>query len=130
MLNEVVLMGRFTRDPELRSTNGGVVVTSFSLAVERDKANSDGTRDVDFIDIVAWRQLAEFVCKYFGKGQLAAVRGRLQRRTWKDKDGANRATIEVVASDVYFADSKGKASGALPEAVFTDVDEEDGDLPF
>lgn len=107
MLNHIVLMGRLTRDPELRRTQSGVSVVSFSLAVDHDIANKEtGERGVDFIDIVAWRQTAEFVSKYFAKGRMAVVSGRLQIRTWTDNTGNKRRTAEVVADNVYFGDSK------------------------
>ena len=104
-LNRIILMGRLTRDPELRRTQSGVSVTSFSLAVDRDFKGQSGERETDFIDIVAWRQTAEFVSKYFTKGRMAVVEGRLQIRDWKDKDGNNRRSAEVYAENVYFGDS-------------------------
>ena len=107
MLNHIVIMGRLTRDPELRRTGSGVAVASFSLAVDRDFAPKDGgERETDFIDCVAWRQTGEFVSKYFTKGRMAVVSGRLQIRSWTDKDGNKRRTAEVVADNVYFGDSK------------------------
>ncbi|MCI7018960.1 MAG: single-stranded DNA-binding protein [Clostridiales bacterium] len=107
MLNHIVIMGRLTRDPELRRTGSGVAVTSFSLAVDRDFAPKDGgERETDFIDCVAWRQTGEFVSKYFAKGRMAVVSGRLQIRSWTDKDGNKRRTAEVVADNVYFGDSR------------------------
>ena len=107
MLNHIVIMGRLTRDPELRRTGSGVAVTSFSLAVDRDFAPKDGgERETDFIDCVAWRQTGEFVSKYFAKGRMAVVSGRLQIRSWTDKDGNKRRSAEVVADNVYFGDSK------------------------
>ena len=107
MLNHIVIMGRLTRDPELRRTGSGVAVTSFSLAVDRDFAPKDGgERETDFIDCVAWRQTGEFVSKYFTKGRMAVVSGRLQIRSWTDKDGNKRRSAEVVADNVYFGDSK------------------------
>ena len=107
MLNHIVIMGRLTRDPELRRTGTGVAVTSFSLAVDRDFGNREsGERETDFIDCVAWRQTGEFVSKYFAKGRMAVVSGRLQIRNWTDKDGNKRRTAEVVADKVYFGDSK------------------------
>ena len=107
MLNHIVIMGRLTRDPELRRTGSGVAVTSFSLAVDRDFGNREsGERETDFIDCVAWRQTGEFVSKYFAKGRMAVVSGRLQIRNWTDKDGNKRRTAEVVADNVYFGDSK------------------------
>lgn len=106
MLNHIVLMGRLTRDPELRRTSSGIAVASFSLAVDRDFAAQGAERETDFIDIVAWRNTAEFVSKYFTKGRMAVVSGRLQIRTWNDKEGNKRRSAEVVADNVYFGDSK------------------------
>ena len=106
MLNHIVLMGRLTRDPELRRTGSGVAVASFSLAVDRDYAAQGAEKETDFVDIVAWRNTAEFVAKYFTKGRMAVVEGRLQMRDWTDKDGNKRRTAEVVADNVYFGDSK------------------------
>ena len=107
MLNHIVIMGRLTRDPELRRTGSGIAVASFSLAVDRDFAPKDGgERETDFIDCVAWRSTGEFVSKYFTKGSMAVVSGRLQIRSWTDKDGNKRRTAEVVADNVYFGDSK------------------------
>lgn len=106
MLNNVVLMGRLTADPELRHTSNGVAVTSFTLAVNRSYAKAGTERVTDFIDIVAWRNTAEFVTKYFTKGQLVAVEGSIQTRTYQDKDGNNRKAFEVVASNVHFAEAK------------------------
>ena len=107
MLNHIVIMGRLTRDPELRRTGSGIAVASFTLAVDRDFGkNENGERETDFIDCVAWRQTGEFVSKYFTKGRMAVVAGRLQIRSWNDKDGNKRRTAEVVADNVYFGDSK------------------------
>ena len=107
MLNHIVIMGRLTRDPELRRTGSGVAVTSFSLAVDRDFAPKDGgERETDFIDCVAWRQTGEFVSKYFTKGRMVVVSGRLQIRSWTDKDGNKRRSAEGVADNDYFGDSK------------------------
>ncbi len=107
MLNHIVLMGRLTRDPELRRTQSGLPVASFSIAVDRDfGAREDGSKETDFVDIVAWRNTAEFVSKYFTKGRMAVVCGRLQIRNWNDKDGNKRRSAEVVADSVYFGDSK------------------------
>ena len=107
MLNHIVIMGRLTRDPELRRTGSGVAVASFTLAVDRDFSPRDGgDRETDFIDCVAWRQTGEFVSKYFTKGRMAVVSGRLQIRNWNDKDGNKRRTAEIVADNVYFGDSK------------------------
>ena len=108
MLNHIVLMGRLTRDPELRRTGSGIPVTTFTLAVDRDFSNNKetGEKETDFIDIVTWRNTAEFVAKYFTKGRMAVVSGRLQIRNWNDKDGNKRRSAEVVADNVYFGDSK------------------------
>lgn len=106
MLNHIVLMGRLTRDPELRRTGSGVAVASFTLAVDRDYAAQGAEKETDFVDIVAWRNTAEFVSKYFAKGRMAVVTGRLQIRNWKDKEGNKRRSAEVVADNVYFGDSK------------------------
>ena len=106
MLNRIIIMGRLVRDPELRRTQNGTAVTSFTLAVDRDFKSPSGEKETDFIDVVAWRNTAEFVCNYFTKGRMAVAEGRLQIRKWKDKDGNNRRTAEVVANSVYFADSR------------------------
>ena len=148
MLNRIILMGRLTRDPELRRTGSGTAVTSFSLAVYRDFKSQSGEKETDFIDIVAWRSTAEFVSKYFTKGRMAVVEGRLQIRDWTDKDGGKRRSAEVVADNVYFGDSKrdgGDSSGysaapayknAAPSnfnaggSDFAEIGEDDGELPF
>ena len=107
MLNHITIMGRLTRDPELRRTGSGIAVASFTLAVDRDFGGRDGgERETDFIDCVAWRQTGEFVSKYFTKGRMAVVSGRLQIRNWTDKDGNKRRSAEVVADNVYFGESK------------------------
>ena len=112
MLNKIFIMGRLTRDPELRRTQTGTPVASFSLAVDRDfKDKSTGERTTDFIDVVAWRQTAEFVSRYFTKGRMAVVEGRLQMRDWTDKEGNKRTSAEVVADNVYFGDSKRDGDG-------------------
>ena len=105
MLNKIFIMGRLTRDPELRRTQSGTAVTSFSLAVDRDFKSQTGEKETDFIDVVAWRNTAEFVSKYFTKGRMAVVEGRLQLRDWQDRQGNNRRTAEVIADSVYFGDS-------------------------
>ena len=113
MLNHITIMGRLTRDPELRRTGSGVAVASFTLAVDRDFGGRDGgERETDFIDCVAWRQTGEFVSKYFTKGRMAVVSGRLQIRGWTDKDGNKRRSAEVVADNVYFGDSRRDGEGA------------------
>ena len=123
MLNKIILMGRLTHDPELRRTQNGTAVTGFSLAVERDFKDEDGKRATDFIDIVAWRAAAEFVAKYFTKGRMAVVEGRLQIHDWKDKDGNNRHGAEVVADNIYFGDSR-KDTAAPAEPLPEELEEE------
>ena len=113
MLNHITIMGRLTRDPELRRTSSGIAVASFTLAVDRDFGSREGgERETDFIDCVAWRQTGEFVSKYFAKGRMAVVSGRLQIRNWTDKEGNKRRTAEVVAENVYFGDSKRDDQGS------------------
>ena len=124
-------MGRLTRDPELRHTGNGTAVASFSLAVERDfKDKASGQRVTDFIDVVAWRQTGEFVSNYFTKGRLAVVEGRLQMREWQDRDGNKRRTAEVVADNVYFADSNKREESQAAEPKFEELADDDGKLPF
>lgn len=155
MLNHIVLMGRLTRDPELRRTGSGIAVASFTLAVDRDFTAQGAERETDFVDIVAWRNTAEFVSKYFTKGRMAVVSGRLQIRNWTDKEGNKRRSAEVVADNVYFGESKRRDGGdtsrpAAPSAsapahrgsyggydnvpqggsAFSELDDDDGDLPF
>ena len=156
MLNHIVLMGRLTKDPELRYTGSNVPVASFRLAVDRDFGNREtGEKQADFIDVVAWRQTGEFVSKYFTKGRMAVVSGRLQMRDWQDRDGNKRTSYEVVADNVYFGDSnKGGRDDAAPAprsegsgtyraptrdsfesarakaSAFQEIDEADGYLPF
>ena len=159
MLNRIILMGRLTRDPELRHTQTGTPVASFSLAVDRDfKDKSTGEKATDFIDIVAWRATAEFVSRFFTKGRMAVVEGRLQLRDWTDRDGNKRRSAEVVADNIYFGDSKRDAEAggyggsygggysapapSSPPAApsysapmgggdqFADLDDDDGELPF
>lgn len=142
MLNKIFLMGRLTRDPEMRHTQNGTAVASFSIAVDRDfKDKQSGEKVTDFVDIVAWRSTAEFVDKYFSKGRMAVVEGRLQIRDWTDKDGNKRRSAEVIVNSIYFGDSKKdgdsstgnyRAAGApvdVSASDFTDV-EDDGELPF
>ena len=128
MLNKAILMGRLTKAPELRSTNSGTSVCSFTLAVDR-RGKDDGT---DFLDIVAWGKTAEFVSKYFAKGQLVAVAGRIQTRTWEDQNGNKRKAVEVVADEVHFAESKRQGNEPMNESVpgFNALPDDDGDLPF
>lgn len=156
MLNHIVLMGRLTRDPELRRTGSGIAVASFTLAVDRDFAAQGAEKETDFVDIVAWRNTAEFVSRYFTKGRMAVVSGRLQIRNWTDKEGNKRRSAEVVADNVYFGDSKrdGAAAGsgfdqtpnyaapqayhqsqpAAPQATadsgFSMLEDDDSELPF
>ena len=158
MLNHITIMGRLTRDPELRRTGSGVAVASFTLAVDRDFGkNENGERETDFIDCVAWRQTGEFVSKYFTKGRMAVVSGRLQIRGWTDKDGNKRRTAEVVADNCYFGDSKrdgdsmgsfggntyggnaygapapsygGYSAPAAPASDFAMLEDDDAQLPF
>lgn len=132
MLNRIIVMGRVTRDPELRRTNSGTAVASFTVAVDRDFKSQSGEKETEFIDVVAWRNTAEFVSKYFSKGRMAVVEGRLQLRDWTDKDGNKRRSAEIVADSVYFGDSKrdgGDTVQSEPQSGFSEV-EDDGDLPF
>lgn len=133
MLNNVVIMGRLTRDPELRRTQSGTAVTSFTMAVDRDFKSQSGEKETDFIDVVAWRNTGEFAAKYLAKGRMAAVEGRIQVRDWQDKDGNRRKSVEVVADNVYFADSKRDSnpqeSRTVDDQEFDEI-EDDGDFPF
>ena len=118
MLNHIVILGRLTRDVELRRTGSGIACANFTVAVDRDFADKQsGEKETDFIDCVAWRQTGEFVSKFFKKGSMIAVSGRLQIRSWTDKDGNKRRTAEVVADNCYFATSKKDQEGARPVAV-------------
>lgn len=144
MLNHIVIMGRLTRDPELRYTQSQIPVASLRIAVDRDYQPKDGgERQTDFIDVVAWRSTAEFVSKYFTKGRMAVVSGRLQIRQWEDKDGNKRQSAEVVADNIYFGDSKRDGAAAPADAAavqspiprtssasFEELDDGDGELPF
>ena len=152
MLNQIIIMGRLTRDPELRRTQSGTAVCSFSVAVDRDFKSQSGEKETDFIDVVAWRQTGEFVSKYFTKGRMIVVSGSLQSRKWQDRNGQNRISWEVIADNVYFGDSTRDSAGdmggcyAAPaytapaggysapvgggSSGFAEIDEEDGDLPF
>lgn len=105
-MNVVAVMGRFTSDPEIKKTNSGTSVTSFTLAVQRDRKDPNGEYPTDWIDVVAWEKTAEFVCKYFAKGQMAAIQGSLQTRNWEDKKGGKHKAVEVVASGVNFCGDK------------------------
>ena len=137
MLNHITIMGRMTRDPELRRTGSGVAVTSFTVAVDRDITSKEtGERETDFIDCVAWRGTGEFVGKHFTKGSVIVVSGRLQVRGWTDKDGNKRRAAEVVADNVYFGESKkqdsdltGRYSTPVPQS-FEPVTDPDVKLPF
>ena len=154
MLNKVIIMGRLVKDPELRRTQSGTAVTSFRIAVDRDFKSQDGSKQADFFDVIAWRATAEFVSKYFTKGRMAVVEGRLQIRDWTDKDGNKRRSAEVVADNVYFGDSKRDAESAGPYSggysapsggrspapsgfgapdmgdQFAELSDDDGELPF
>lgn len=133
MLNTVALMGRICGDPELRTTNSGVSVTSFTLAVNRSYVKQGEQRQTDFIDVAAWKNTADFVCKYFRKGQLIAVQGSIQTRTYTDKNGNKRKAVEVVASSVHFAEGKKESEPADPSASGTEYEEislSEDDLPF
>ena len=138
MLNRIVMMGRLTRDPELRHTQNGTAVASFTLAVDRDfKDKQTGEKETDFIDCVAWRHTAEFVSRYFSKVRMAVVEGRLQIRNWTDKEGNKRRSAEVLADSVYFGDSRQSEGGNAPEESFPpepgqelSEEEDDGELPF
>lgn len=141
MLNQVSIMGRLTRAPELRHTQAGMPVAAFTLAVERDFKDGNGDKQTDFIDIVAWRKTGEFVSKYFTKGQMAAVSGRLQIREWTDREGSKRRSAEVIADHVYFAESKRSRENIQDDSTqgydsdaqrLSDIPpyENDGELPF
>lgn len=132
-LNHIDIMGRFTRDPELRYTAQGTPVASFTLAVDRDYQTGGSERQTDFIDCLAWRGTADFVSKYFNKGSMAVVTGRLQIRDWEDKNGNKRRSAEVVADSVYFGESKKRGDGVNVEPPkLEEMEEVDGDdtLPF
>lgn len=126
MLNKVILQGRLVADPETRHTQNGTAVTSFRLAVDRDFKNRSGEKEADFVSVVAWRNTSEFISRYFQKGQMAVVDGRLQVRDYTDRDGNKRYITEVVANSVYFAGSKSTASNSGIEP----LDDDDGELPF
>ena len=151
MLNKIILMGRLVKDPELRRTQSGTAVTSFRIAVDRDFKSQDGSKQADFFDVVAWRGTAEFVSKYFTKGRMAIVEGRLQTRDWTDREGGKRVATEIVAGNIYFGDAKrdgvgdygsapapsysapaagGYGSPAGGHSDFAEIGEEDGELPF
>ena len=142
MLNKVILMGRFTRDPELRSTPQGVSTCAFSIAVDRNFVRQGEERKADFINCVAWRQTAEFISKYFKKGNMVALEGSIQTRSWDDQDGKKRYATEVIVSQVYFAESKRESQGYSTEDSFSQANDfgslpepistmgTDDDLPF
>lgn len=143
MLNKCFLMGRLGSDPELRHTQNGTPVASFRIAVDRDfRDKNSGERATDWIDVTAWRQTAEFVSHYFRKGRMAVVEGRIQTSSWTDKNGNRRDSLQVVADNIYFGDSKNQESAAAPERNagapeqsyvkqgFVDLDGDDSDLPF
>lgn len=143
-LNRIVLQGRLCADPDLRRTNGGTAVTNFNLAVDRDFKSEDGSRETDFISVICWKGLAEMSAKWFKKGQMAVVSGRLQIRQYTDKSGQKRSQAEVVADNVYFCESKkdrdeasyaaaerdGKSYQPAAAPVPVEVDDSEGDLPF
>lgn len=140
MLNHITIMGRLVADPEIRRTGSGVAVTNFTIACDRD-FSSNGEKETDFVEIVSWRNTAEFVSKYFSKGRMAVVSGRLQIRSWNDKDGNKRKTAEIVADNVYFGDSKndsgnqnsgytGSAKADSAPGNFAPIEDEDAQLPF
>ena len=134
MLNTISIMGRFTRDPELRYTSAGTPIASFTLAVDRDYSGADGEKKTDFIDCVAFKGTAEFVSKHFAKGTMAVVNGRLQFRDWQDRNGNNRRNAEILVENIYFGERKQQgavdvAAGDYTEG-FEELDEDDGELPF
>lgn len=135
MLNNIVIMGRLTRDPELRRTSSGVAVASFTLACERDFAAQGADKETDFIDVCAWRYTAEFVDKYFSKGQMAVVTGRLQIRNWEDKEGNKRRSAEILADHVYFGEAKRDKTTQGepqydPQGGFSEIEDIDTTLPW
>lgn len=135
MLNTITIMGRLTRDPELRRTSSGVAVASFTLACERDFAPQGADKETDFIDVCAWRYTAEFVDKYFSKGQMAVVTGRLQIRNWQDKEGNKRRSAEILADHVYFCEAKRDKTTQGepqydPQGGFSENEDTDTTLPW
>jgi len=135
MLNTITIMGRLTRDPELRRTSSGVAVASFTLACERDFAPQGADKETDFIDVCAWRYTAEFVEKYFSKGQMAVVTGRLQIRNWEDKEGNKRRSAEILADHVYFGEAKRDKTTQGepqydPQGGFSEIEDIDTTLPW
>ncbi len=129
MLNHIVIMGRLTKDPELRHTGSGIPFASFTVACDRDFKDKNGQRVTDFVDIVAWRSAAEFAEKYFSKGRMAVVEGRLQFRDWEDKNGNKRRNAEVLADNIYFADSK-REEAVCGEPDYEELSDDDVELPF
>lgn len=130
MLNNVIVMGRLTRDPELRYTQNQTAVVSFTIAVDRDYQTGGSERQTDFVECAAWRHTAEFVSKYFSKGQMMVVKGSLQSRKWKDKAGNNRVSWEVVADSVHFCGDKKSETMNVSAADFEDLDDDEGEFPF
>ena len=128
MLNHITIMGRICNDIELRRTGSGVAVASFTIACDRDFKNNGGEKETDFIDCVAWRNTGEFIQKHFAKGRMIVVSGRLQIRSWNDKDGNKRKTAEIVVDNAYFGDSKN--TSAAPAQNFAPIEEADDGLPF
>lgn len=131
MLNFIALQGRLTAEPELRTTQNGTTVVKFTLAVDRDYQTGGSERQVDFVECVAWRKTAEFVAKYFRKGQMAVVTGSLQSRKWQDKQGANRVSWEVSVGNVHFGgDKKTEKAVSVEPPTFEELDDDQGELPF
>lgn len=132
MLNKGILMGRLTRDPELRHTQSGTAVCSFTLAIDRDRKDANGEKQTDFIDCVAWGKQAEFVAQWFSKGMMAIVVGRIQSRKWQDQNGNNRTAIEINCEDVSFGETKKNrdSNSGRQNSDFADMPEEDSDVPF
>lgn len=145
MLNKIIVMGRLTKDPELRRTQTGIAVASFSVACDREFKTQDGEKQTDFIDIVAWRNTAEFVSKYFSKGRMAVIEGRLQLRDWTDTNGNKRRSAEILADHIYFGDSKRDGDGGYQQPQYNSaatsstgtsddefpaMEDDDDDLPF
>ena len=132
MLNKGILMGRLTRDPELRHTQSGTAVCSFTLAIDRDRKDANGEKQTDFIDCVAWNKQAEFVAQWFSKGMMAIVVGRIQSRKWQDQNGNNRTAIEINCEDVSFGETKKNrdSNSGRQNSDFADMPEEASDVPF
>ena len=132
MLNKGILMGRLTRDPELRRTQSGTAVCSFTLAIDRDRKDANGEKQTDFIDCVAWNKQAEFVAQWFSKGMMAIVVGRIQSRKWQDQNGNNRTAIEINCEEVSFGETKKNrdSNSGRQNSDFADMPEEDSDVPF